>query len=127
MIDNNLNRKIIEFIMKEDGAFYGNLVMELDEDPQTILEHLIHLKKKGLVFKDLDGGKFRLSGDAAPGTEHASGEGAGEKWDIVDEINRFSEKTYRRDAKVDNEISINKQVPGEQKVKPGNNNNSSST
>ena len=60
-IQNNVVRKIMEILHSQDGAFYGNLVMKIDEDKQTVLEHLIHMKQQGMIFKDSDGGKFRIS------------------------------------------------------------------
>lgn len=58
--DKKINKEILEFLETSHGAYFGNLVMELNEDTLTLLEHLIELKRQGLVYKDSDGGKFKL-------------------------------------------------------------------
>lgn len=112
-------QEILDFLQTRDGAYYGDLVMELDSDTLTILEHLIELKKMGMVYKDHRGGKFRIREDQhikrrrSPASlkEDKYGE-----WEVVEEMNQFSTKTRKQVKKVDNEISLNKQVPGEQQV-----------
>jgi DNA-binding transcriptional ArsR family regulator len=56
----DVKKEILAFLNSEDGAYFGNLVMELNEDALTLLEHLIELKRQGMVYKDNDGGKFKL-------------------------------------------------------------------
>lgn len=119
---NKIKKEILEFLDSEDGAFYGNLVMELDEDTLTILEHLIELKKMGLVYKDHRGGKFRINDDfnikRMPSKKSRREDKEGE-WEVVEEINQFSKATRKRTKKADNNTSLNKPTPGEQKVRPG--------
>lgn len=57
----DIKKEILAFLNSEDGAYFGNMVMELNEDALTLLEHLIELKRQGLVYKDSDGGKFKLN------------------------------------------------------------------
>ncbi|MDT8393262.1 MAG: hypothetical protein RQ761_05435 [Bacteroidales bacterium] len=117
-----INKKIIEFLKSTNGAYYGNLIMELDEDTLSILEQLISLKKQGLVYKDNDGGKFRVKNSHKLKSEETQGEDKNAEWDVVDEMNSFSKSAHKKEKKIDNEISINKQVPNEQKVKPNKSN-----
>lgn len=117
-----IDQKILEFLKSSDGAYYGNLIMELDEDTLTILEQLISLKKQGLVYKDNDGGKFRVKNKPELKPEESPGEDKNKERDVVSEMNSFSDSTHKRQKKIDNEISINKQIPNEQKVKPKNQN-----
>ena len=114
--------EILDFLQTSNGAYYGDLVMELDRDTLTILEHLIELKKMGMVYKDHRGGKFRIREDQHIKRRRppkALEEDKYGEWEVVEEMNQFSKKTRRSVKKVDNEISINKQVPGEQKVNHG--------
>lgn len=113
-----IDKKILEFLKSSDGAYYGNLIMELDEDTLTILEQLISLKKQGLVYKDNDGGKFRVKKNLKQKSEEVTGEDKNAEWDVVGEMNSFSDSAHKREKKIDNEISINKLIPNEQKVKP---------
>ena len=66
----DIKKDILAFLNSEDGAYYGNMVMELNEDALTLLEHLIELKRQGLVYKDKDGGKFKLSEGESSEPDH---------------------------------------------------------
>ena len=115
-------QEILDFLQTQNGAYYGDLVMELDSDTLTILEHLIELKKMGMVYKDHRGGKFRIREDLYKKRRRspkALKEDKYGEWEVVEEMNQFSKKTRRQVKKADNEISINKQIPGEQQVSHG--------
>jgi DNA-binding IclR family transcriptional regulator len=55
-----IKKEIIEVIEKNEGAFYGFLVKEIRQPREEILKHLLDLKAKGLVYKDNDGGQFKM-------------------------------------------------------------------
>jgi predicted transcriptional regulator len=59
-ISNQLKKEILDCIKKKEGAFFGDIVKQLDYSAYTIMRNLIDLKKRGLVFKDNDGGQFKL-------------------------------------------------------------------
>jgi DNA-binding transcriptional ArsR family regulator len=115
-----VKKEILEFLMTENGAFYGDLVMKMTENQLTILEHLIELKRLGYIYKEERGGRFRINDDYfvkridSKGKVFKNEEGG--EWTIIDEINAFSAAMRSRENKIDNEISINKLVTREQKI-----------
>jgi len=133
MKPNKTKKSILEFLSTHQGAFYGDLVMGLDEDTLTILENLIALKKMGLVYKDDDGGRFRINEDydikRTAGTGKASrparrkkptaaADPAETRNALIREMNEYSEDMHEKNKKKDQaEPTINKQVPREQRVK----------
>ncbi|MCF8378236.1 MAG: ArsR family transcriptional regulator [Bacteroidales bacterium] len=56
-----IKKEILEVLKNEKGAFYGDIVMELNYPKYRVLKHLMKLKNSGEVFKDDDGGKFYLN------------------------------------------------------------------
>lgn len=120
ILKSEVKKDILDFLMTEDGAYYGDMVMSMDENQLTILEHLIELKKMGWIYKDTKGGRFRINEQYFIKRNTPSKEGkplSKRDWTIIDELNHFSETTRAKEKDVDNEISINKLSPGEQKVK----------
>lgn len=57
---NSIKKEILDVIEKNEGAFYGLLVKEINQPQNEILKHLMDLKAKGVVFKDNNGGQFKL-------------------------------------------------------------------
>lgn len=126
-----IKNDIMDYLATEDGAFFGDLVMNMDENKITILEHLIKLKKKGLIYKDDGGGMFRINEEKAKrssGTKKKTKKktsrskekketGKKQKHQLVEEMNEFSKAMKEGQEDADNEIAINKQAPQEQKVK----------
>ena len=55
-----VKRKIIKMLRKEDGAFFGEIVMNLKKSQGKTLYHLLDLKSRGIIYKDSDGGKYKL-------------------------------------------------------------------
>jgi DNA-binding IclR family transcriptional regulator len=55
-----IKKEILEVIEKNKGAYYGHLVREIRQPQSQILEHLLELKAEGLVYKDNDGGQFKM-------------------------------------------------------------------
>jgi DNA-binding transcriptional ArsR family regulator len=114
-----VKKDILDFLMTEDGAYFGDLVMNMEENQLTILEHLIELKKMGWIYKDTEGGRFRINDEYFAKRKAPLKEGkrlSSRERTIIDELNQFSETTRAKEKEVDNEISINKLSPGEQKV-----------
>lgn len=57
---NQTKKEILEYIKKKEGVFYGDIVKHLDYPASSIMKNLVELKKQGLVFKDNDGGQFKV-------------------------------------------------------------------
>lgn len=56
-----IKKEILEYLdREEDGAFYGDIVMNLNRPKYTVLKHILELKEAGLVEKDSDGGRFNI-------------------------------------------------------------------
>jgi DNA-binding transcriptional ArsR family regulator len=53
-----VKKEIIQNLQNSEGAFYGDIVMDLKYPKYTVLKHLMELKENGYVYKDDDGGKF---------------------------------------------------------------------
>jgi DNA-binding transcriptional ArsR family regulator len=129
LVRSNIKQDIMDYLSTEDGAYFGDLVMNMDESQIDILEHLIQLKKKGLIYKDTKGGRFRINKeyqtkqnsdskkkDGKKSPKKGKGKKKKDGPSVIDEMNEFAKNTRERVTKKDNEISINKQVPEEQKV-----------
>jgi hypothetical protein len=56
----SIKKEILDVIEKNEGAFYGLLVQEINQPQEQILKHLMDLKAKGIVFKDNNGGQFKM-------------------------------------------------------------------
>jgi len=59
-IENQTKQEILDYIKKNDGVFYGDIVMHFNYPKNTVLKHLLDLKEEGQIFKDNDGGQFKL-------------------------------------------------------------------
>jgi DNA-binding transcriptional ArsR family regulator len=120
MLKNPVKKDIMDFLLTENGAYFGDLVMNMDESQLVILEHLIELKKMGWIYKDDSGGRFRINEDyflkMSTGEKRKRSNKPVQEWTIVDELNHFAESTRARELQVDNEISLNKRSPREQKI-----------
>lgn len=122
ILKNPVKKEILDYLLTEDGAYYGDLVMSLDENQLTILENLIELKRMGWIYKDTDGGRFRLNEEYfSKRTDPEKQFGSDSErltWTVVDEMNSFAEKTNPKpdEAEADNEINIDKKAPKAQKV-----------
>jgi len=55
-----IKKEILDYLDENNGVFYGELVKHFDYPANTVLLNLIQLKKQGLVFKDNNGGQFKL-------------------------------------------------------------------
>lgn len=58
---NPIKRRIIRQIRNSEGAFFGDIVRQTKYSSQTVLKHLMDLKVKGYVYKDDDGGRFKMT------------------------------------------------------------------
>ena len=117
ILKNEVKKDILDFLMTEDGAYFGDLVMNMDQTQINILEHLIELKKMGWIYKDKGGGRFRINEEYCSKRKIHDGTGLkGREKSIIDELNSFAEATRSKEGDADNEIAINKLAPGEQKV-----------
>jgi DNA-binding transcriptional ArsR family regulator len=113
---NRIKRQIIELLVLDDGAYFGDLVRRINGSHPVILEHLMELKQMGWIYKDNEGGRFRISGDIPleEGADNASS--ATEA--IIEEINRFSGMTRQKNKPSGQDTSLNKLTPNEQRVDP---------
>ena len=57
---NQVQKEILEYIEKNDGAFYGRIAQRLRHPNPLILKNLIELKMQGRIYKDSDGGRYKL-------------------------------------------------------------------
>jgi len=55
-----IKKEILDYIEKQKGAFYGDIVMNFRYPKNIVLKQLMELKEEGVVFKENDGGKFNL-------------------------------------------------------------------
>lgn len=113
---NPIKRQIIELLVLDDGAYFGDLVRQINGSHPVILEHLMELKQMGWVYKDNEGGKFRITADGH--TENEDGLDFPIRDDIIEEINRFSEETRKNNKQSGQDTSLNKLTPNEQRVDP---------
>lgn len=60
LFSNQQKKEILDYIKKKEGAFYGDIVKHLNYPANSVMKNLVDLKKQGLVFKDNDGGQFKL-------------------------------------------------------------------
>ncbi len=56
-----VEKEILDYIEKSDGDFFGGIAKRLRRPNGEILHHLLYLKAKGLVYKDKDGGRFKIA------------------------------------------------------------------
>ena len=55
-----IKRDILKYIKTNNGAYYGDIVEHLDYPAYKLMRTIISLKKQGKVFKDNDGGQFKI-------------------------------------------------------------------
>jgi DNA-binding IclR family transcriptional regulator len=55
-----VEKEILDYIEKNDGVFFGGIAQRLRLPNKEILQHLLDLKSKGLIYKDKDGGRFKI-------------------------------------------------------------------
>lgn len=56
---NQTKKEILDYINKNNGAFYGDIVRHLNYPPNSVMKNLVDMKKQGLVFKDNNGGQYK--------------------------------------------------------------------
>jgi DNA-binding IclR family transcriptional regulator len=55
-----IKKDILNYIKKNDGAYYGDIVKHLDYPANKLMRMLITLKQQHKVYKDNDGGQFKV-------------------------------------------------------------------
>jgi len=55
-----IKKEILNYIKKNDGAYYGDIVKHFDYPTNKLMRILITLKQQRKVYKDNDGGQFKL-------------------------------------------------------------------
>ena len=53
-------KDILEYIEKSNGDFFGGIARRFRIPNKIILECLMDLKSRGLIYKDKDGGRFKM-------------------------------------------------------------------
>ncbi len=56
----DVKKEIMEHLENNDGAFFGGIAMKLRYPNITILKNLLELKSNGLIYKDQDGGRYKI-------------------------------------------------------------------
>ncbi len=56
-----VKKRIIKVIKDREGAFFGEILMQLQKSEGMTLHHLLDLKSRGIIYNDNDGGKFKLT------------------------------------------------------------------
>lgn len=52
---------LLNYIKTNNGAYFGDIVEHLDYPAYKLMRTIIALKQKGKVFKDNNGGQFKLT------------------------------------------------------------------
>lgn len=58
---NPVKRRIMRQIKNNEGVFFGDIVRLTKYSTQTVMKHLMDLKERGYIYKDDDGGRFKLT------------------------------------------------------------------
>ncbi len=56
-----IKKDILNYIKTNDGAYYGDIAKHLDYPAYKLMRTIITLKQQGKVFKDDNGGQFKLT------------------------------------------------------------------
>lgn len=62
-----VKKAILDFLVKEESSFFGNIVEALPFSYLTILENILELKNNGIVFKKQNPAHFSLNLQAFEG------------------------------------------------------------
>jgi len=58
---NQIKRDILNYIKTNNGAHYGDIIEQLDYPANKLMRTIISLKQQRKVFKDNNGGQFKLT------------------------------------------------------------------
>lgn len=56
-----IKRDILHYLKTHNGAYFGDIVQHLDYSANKLMKTIIALKQKGKVFKDNNGGQYKLT------------------------------------------------------------------